>query len=147
MMNNQEIKTRYTDPTSINEKSYKSVLKSIHTECVSSTLSKYPVNRVLGLKPPTLSTEEKSLPRVARTELSRLRSGFSPNLNYYLHRLDENIEDKCPECGQTPHDTVHLFNCPSNQTELSVLDLWKKPVQAAAFLGLYRRDAAEEEPP
>ena len=110
-------------------------------------MSKYPVNRVLGIKPPALSTEEMSLPRAARTELSRLRSGFSRNLNYYLNRLDENVEDRCLNCGQSPHDTVHLFNCLSNQTELSVTDLWKKPVQAAVFLGLYRREASDEDPP
>ena len=36
MMNSHEIKDRFTDPNSINEKSYKFVLKSIHPESVSS---------------------------------------------------------------------------------------------------------------
>ena len=69
MMNSHDIKARFADPNSIDEKSYKSVLKSIHTESISSTMSKYPVNRVLGVNPPALSSEEKSLPRAARIEL------------------------------------------------------------------------------
>ncbi len=26
-------------------------------------------------------------------------------------KLDDNIDDKCPNCNNSPHDTRHLFNC------------------------------------
>ena len=68
--------------------------------------------------------------------LSQLRSGYSRKLNSYKHRIDQNINDKCPECNGTPHDSKHLFNCPSNPTDLQVVDLWTKPVLAANFLKL-----------
>ena len=71
---------------------------------------------------------------------------FSPSNWHQLPEMWENIEDMCPNCGQSPHDTVHLFNCPSNQTELSVTDFWKKTVHAAVFLGLYRMEASDKEP-
>ncbi len=68
-----------------------------------------------------------------RKLLSQLRSGYSRLLNSYLHRIDDNIEDKCPLCNQTPHDTVDLFNCPNNPTHLTVLSLWTQPVLAKKF--------------
>ena len=46
----------------------------------------YPPNKVLGCAPPD-NKEESSLPRVIRTSLSQLRSGFSKLLNSYNHRL------------------------------------------------------------
>lgn len=142
MQHSTEISGIFTDT----EPSYKSVLRKIHTESVADTISKYPANKVLDQKPPDISDEEKKLPRVARTELSRLRSGYSLNLNSYKSRIDESVENKCPKCGHVPHNTQHLFSCPEDQTDLTVLDLWRKPVQTAAFLGLERR-ATDDDPP
>ena len=79
MHNSNYITSLFSDPTEIDSKSYKSVLKEIHTISVSDTIQSYPVNRVLGRSPPSISKEENRLPRVIRTELFRLRSGFSRN--------------------------------------------------------------------
>ncbi len=110
--------------------------KAIHTREVSRILASYPPNKVLQANPPEVNKMEANLTRSVRSQLSQLRSGYSRLLNSYLHRIDDNIEDKCPLCNQTPHDTVHLFNCPNNPTHLTVLSLWTQPVLAANFLKL-----------
>ena len=85
----------------------KSKLKAMHTAEVRTCLENLPPNRVLGHLPPEINKEELNLPRKIRTELSQLRSGFSRRLNSYLNRLDNNTQDKCPRCNDTPHDTRH----------------------------------------
>jgi hypothetical protein len=123
MHNSNYITNLFADPTEVDSKSYKSVLKEIHTTSVSETIQNYPTNRVLGCIPPSISKEENRLPRATRTELARLRSGFSRNLNSYMNRIDETVDDRCPSCRHSPHDTLHLFNCTSNPTQLNVIDL------------------------
>ena len=36
-----------------------------------------------------------------------------------------------PHCKGSPHDTKHLFNCTSNQTNLTTRSLWDQSCQAA----------------
>lgn len=114
----------------------KSVYKEIHTKVVEETTNNYIPNKVLNTKPPEISPNEKKLPRETRTTLTQLRSGWSKKLNHYMNRLDPRIEDKCNICSGSPHDTLHLFNCPTNPTQLTPLDLWLKPGEVAEFLGL-----------
>ena len=102
--------------------------------CTSYTLSIG--NKVLNQLPPDINPEEKSLSRRARSELARLRSGYSRRLNNYLARIDPEIQDICPLCNATPHNTAHLFSCCQNPTDLQVLDLWTRPCLAAEFLNL-----------
>ena len=116
--------------------SIKKAIKSIHTDTVRSTISSYPHNKVLNEAPPDVSWEEINLSRKARCELSRLRSGYSRNLNSYMSRLNPEIQDSCPRCNATPHNTTHLFNCTQRPTNLTTRDLWTKPYQAATFLNL-----------
>ncbi len=85
---------------------------------------------------PNVNESEKSLPRGARSILAQLSSSYSSKLNSYLSRIDPNIEDKCPDCGGSPHTTQHLFSCPAKPTSLTVSSLWNKPVEAARFLDL-----------
>ena len=119
---------------------YKDVLKNLHTAAVKSTLDNYQPNRVLGTKPPNINPEEMILERSVRSRLARLRSGFCRSLNSYMSRIDNSIIDACPRCDNSPHDTRHLFNCPDDPTELTVTDLWTRPIQAADFLGLNDED-------
>ena len=100
------------------------------------TLETYSVNRVLQVADPEINKEEINLPRETRTQLSRLRSGFSRTLKSYMSRIEEDIIDECPNCNATPHDTTHLFNCPSTPTTLTPLDLWTNPRNCAKFLKL-----------
>ena len=103
-------------------------------------LENYQPNRVLLEKPPEINKNEESLSRNVRVELSRLCSGFSRKLNSYLNRLDENVNNTCPDCASSPHDANHLFNCTSNPTTLTVENLWTKPVEVANFLKLEEND-------
>ena len=126
---------------SINEDSnMKAVLKQIHTETVHQALDLLEDNKVLGAAPPKISEEEQSLSRRARTYLSQLRSGYSPLLQSYLHRLKPTEDQNCPKCGTEPHTTLHLFNCPLDPTDLSPEDLWTRPVETARFLKLDSRE-------
>ena len=79
---------------------------------------------------------EQTLNRIARTRLAQLRSGFSYLLNSYRHRIDENIQDLCPLCQSSTHTTQHLFNCNSNPTDLTIIDLWENPKNVADFFKL-----------
>ena len=116
---------------------YKDVLSKLHTKAVNSTLTNYAPNRVLQTPPPDINTkEEENLSRTVRSKLSRLRSGFCRSLNSYMSRIDNSVIDACPDCNQSPHDTVHLFNCSSRPTDLVESDLWTRPAKVAEFLGL-----------
>ena len=56
----------------------------------------YPNNKVLNDVPPDIAVQEKDLSRKTRCELSRLRSGYSRNLNSYLSRINPEVSDVCP---------------------------------------------------
>ena len=115
---------------------HKSRLKQIHTSSVRNYLNTVSENRVLQNPAPEICPSEKTLPRETRSTLAQLRSGFSSHLNSYLCRIREDIQDICPDCGESGHTTAHLFNCSSKPTSLSPLSLWKQPKDAAQFLGL-----------
>ena len=123
-------------PEEFHTPEYKRVLKTIHSTTVETVLASYPPNKVLGQEPPEIHKEEADLPRNIRSTLSQLRSGYSKILNSYNHRLNEEVEDKCPKCLGTPHDTLHLFNCPANPTVITPEYLWTQPSLAAHILGL-----------
>ena len=107
---------------------------------MEDTLTNLEPNKVLNTRPPEIDTEEQSLSRKARSELARLRLGYSRLLRSYMSRIDEEVQDNCPLCHATPHDTAHLFSCSANPTELTVTDLWTKPKEAAEFLQLDKDD-------
>ena len=130
-----EVSSKF-DSLPASKDSYKKVLKTLHTEAVSATLQSYQPNRILATQPPEINPEELKLSRKERTSLARLRSGFSRSLMSYMSRIDPEVQDECPLCNISPHDTPHLFNCIANPTELNTIDLWTKPIQAAKFLKL-----------
>ena len=110
--------------------------KILHTKAVTDPINSYIPNKVLNLKPPEISQKEESLSRNSRVVLTQLRSGYSRVLNSYLHRINEEIEDKCPDCNTSPHTTDHLFNCQMKPTSLTPTDLWTNPDLVASFLDL-----------
>ena len=113
---------------------YKQTLTSLHTESVRDAIASYAPNRVLKGPPPEVNKEELTLSRPDRVKLARLRSDFCPSLNSYMSRLDNQVQNVCPLCEETPHDTNHLFGCRKNPTTLTVLDLWTNPKEAAIFI-------------
>ncbi|KAH7714342.1 hypothetical protein AAVH_18298 [Aphelenchoides avenae] len=87
----------------------KVIQNKLHTTGVETSAPFLARNVVLGGRPPPISNTEKTLPRNPTTA------------------------DACPHCDGTPHDTAHLFNCSTHPTDLKPIDLWKKPVDAAAL--------------
>ena len=126
------------------EAEYKAAIKDLHTWAVRETLSNYPVNKVLDMHPPEVNNEEDYLPRKVRCQLSQLRSGYSKLLNSYNCIIDESVSDTCPKCNQTPHNTIHLFNCPNNPTDLNTISLWTTPHRAASFLELLEEPEVQD---
>ena len=108
----------------ITEEDYKVLIRDVHTRCVTETIATYTENRVLQAPPPAIAPDEARLPRRTRSILSQLRSAKCSKLNCYRSRLDPAVEDRCPECGTTPHDTGHLFSCPVRPTTLTTAALW-----------------------
>ena len=112
-------------------------LKTIHSHYARKAASFRPA---LWLQeepdPPNICKREELLPRSTRCTLAQLRSGYSMFLRSYTHRIGKEGGEECPDCGGTPHDTPHLFNCPAKPTGLTIRDLWADPVAVADFLGL-----------
>ena len=129
-----EIADKYTriDPT-IEDKL---IIKNIHTESVAKTIEQHQPNKVLHRRPPEISTKEKDLSWIERVELARLRLGYSRKLNNYPARIDDEIQDRCPSCNISPHNTEHLFNCNKNITSLKPIDLWARLLLAAEFFNI-----------
>src|SRR5580692_9575024 len=78
-----------------------------------------------------LDSSEESLPRPTRRLLAQLRTGKSPMLYSYLHKIDPttNSSPLCPLCKTTEH-TTNLFICQHISTKLTPDD----PVATAALL-------------
>ncbi len=127
---------------------YKQIIKVIHINSVRSNIAKLEHNKVLGAiaSPlPNISNSEKALPRITRTTLSQLRSGYSTYLNSYMTRRSKDvpIPDTCPLGTWPGHTTEHLFSCPVKPTTLTPQDLWSKPLECARFLNLATDDDTE----
>ena len=122
--------------TVLTKEEYKRENRKIHSETVRTVINNYPANKVLNSKPPEINQSEKELPRDTRTTLAQLRSSYSPFLKTYLHRINRSDSDLCPHCQRNAHTTNHLFECPSNPTNLRPNDLWTNPKLVAEFLNL-----------
>jgi len=112
----------------------------LHTAIVSGTIENLDRNRVLNTRPPRINQDEKTLPRKTRSSLAQLRSGWCHHLNSYKAKINPTEPDICPDCGSSPHDVKHLFNCPNHPTNLKEIDLWKKPVEVSQFLDITKDD-------
>ena len=121
--------------------------KRLHTAAVSQHLEEQPIHPLLGAQPPDVHKEEQSLSRNIRRNLAQLRAQKSPVLKEYLHNIGVEDSPLCPLCGQSAHNTIHLFRCTAVQTELTPIDLWRRPARAADLLQRWRADieAAEME--
>ena len=115
---------------------FRQALNAIHSGAITTIIDFLPVNGVLGVQTPLIAEQELEFPRETRVTLAQLRSGYCSRLNSYLPRLDPDIQNLCPACNGSSHDTNHLFACPMNPTHLTLLSLRFEPVETACFLGL-----------
>ena len=113
---------------------YRESLRQVHSDAVAATIAALSPNRLLGVSPPAVSASEQRLPRAHRTTLSQLRSGFSSAMRDYRHRIGAEPTPECPECADPCHSVPHLFSCPARPTDLSVGNMWERPLEVARFL-------------
>merc|ERR1719376_1136123 len=131
----------------------KEARKEIHTKAVREALTSRGSNGVLGSAAPDVDAEEVGLPRGTRTTLAQLRSGYCSALSTFRHRIGLSPAPTCPCCRQANHTTQHIFSCPEHPTELSPLDLWRRPRETVAFLQTWpcfermRQERPPPEPP
>ena len=129
----EEIET-YALPEDYTPSVHKLILKDIHTNSVSNCKENYSNNKVLNAPAPEINPEVTKLKR--ETCSTQLRSGYSKMLQSYLNRLDNSVPDICPKCNQSSHTIKHLFNCTNHPTDIEVISLWTRPIDAAKFLKL-----------
>ena len=98
-------------------------LKASHQSCLMATNGR-------------IATAEQTLPRKTRTMLPQLRTGHSRMFGQYMKRIDPTTHNHCHDCGHSPNDIHHLFDCLSKPTTLTVESLWTVPTETAKHLHL-----------
>ena len=124
---------QYLADDPLSNTNYESVISSTHQDVVrtviESSSSKLPNGR-----PPPIATAEQTLPMKTRTMLAQLHTGHSQIIGQYMNRIDPTPRNHCHNCGNSPHDTHNLFDCPSKPTTLTVESLWTAPTETAKHL-------------
>ena len=115
----------------------KEVRNTIHTRAVRAAIGSRRPNGVLSRPAPEVDVEEVRLSRGARTTLAQLRSGYCSALNTFKNRINLIPSSLCPCCRQEEHTTQHLFECPEKPTDLTPMDLWRRPEEAVNFLSTW----------
>ena len=126
---------QYLAEDPLSNTSYKSAISSIHQDAVRTAIESSSSKLLNGRSPP-IATAERTLPRKTRTILDQLRTGHSRIHGQYMNRIDPTARNHCHNCGQSPHDTHHLFNCPSKPTTLTVESLRTAPTETVKHLNL-----------
>ena len=105
-------------------KDRKTTLQAIHTMAVNQAVTSLQRNVVLDDRPSAINISEKELTWKERTTLAKLRSG-------HCRLLSKDVSlDVCADCGKTPYDVKHLFNCSAHPTTMTPSDLWNRHVDA-----------------
>jgi hypothetical protein len=125
-----------TDPLTVNETEIKQNMKTIHSTIVQTYNQKKHINKVINMLAPPINSSECTLPRPTRRTLAQLRTGKSPILQTYLHKIDPKTHTtpNCPLCHTSLHTTEHLFDCTKLRTSLKPIDLWTNPSGASSLL-------------
>ena len=109
---------QYLAKEPLSNSSYKSAISSIHQDAVR-TANESSSSRLLNGRPPPIAAAEQTLPMMTRTILAQLRTGHSRILGQHMKRIDPTAHNNCHNCGHSPHDTHHLFDCLSKPTTLT----------------------------
>ena len=104
-------------------KDRKTTLQAIHTMAVNQAVTSLGRNVVLDDRPPAINISEKELTRMERTTLAQLRSVHCILLSSHKSRISKDVSlDVFADCGKTPHDVKHLFNCPAHSTTMTPME-------------------------
>ena len=126
---------QYLAEDPLSNTSYKSAISSIHQDVVTTVIESSSSKLLNGRSPP-IATAEQTLPRRTRTILAQLRTGHSRILCQYMNSIDTTARNHCHDCGHSPHDTHHLFDCPSKLITLTVVSLWTALTETTMHLNL-----------
>ena len=126
---------QYIAEDSLSNTSYKSAISCIRQDVVRTVIESSS-SKLLNGRPPPIATSEKILPRKTRIILAQQRTGRCRILGQYINRIDPTARNHYHDCGHSPHDTHHLFNCPSMPTTLIVESSWTAPTETAEYLNL-----------
>ena len=134
--NNTYTQTIPTDSTNTTAETIKHNLKTTHSIVVNQYLAERYPNKIINQDPPVVHKSEETLTRKSRCILAQIRTNKSPLLFTYKHKIDPHTYPNplCPLCKLHEHDTSHLFKCTQLPTQLTPIDLWQNPVEAAALL-------------
>ena len=110
---------QYLAEEPLSNTSYKSKISSIHQDVVR-TVIEISSSKLLNIRPPPIATAEQTPTRKTRTILAQLRTGHNRILGQYMNIIDPTTRNHCNNCGHSPHDTHHLFDCPSKPTTLTL---------------------------
>ena len=80
-----------------------------------------------------------------RTILAQLRTSHSRIHGQYTKRIELTACNHCHNCGHSPYDTHHLFDCPSKPTTLTVQSLWTAPTATAKHLNLTIDETSQQQ--
>ena len=126
---------QYLAEDPLNNTSYKSAISNIHQDVVRTVIESSS-SKLLNGRPPPIVTVEQTLPRKTRTILAQLCTSHNRILGQYMNRIDLTPHNHCHDCGRSPHDTHHLFDCPSRSTTLTVKSLWTVLTKTKKHLNL-----------
>ena len=126
---------QYLAEESLSNTSYKSEISSIHQDAVRTAIESSS-SKLLNGRPPPIATAEQTLPSKTRTILAQLRTGHSRIPGQYMRRINPTARNHCHNCGHSPHDTYHLFDCPSQPNTLTVESLWTAPTETTKHFNM-----------
>ena len=89
----------------------------LHQTTVTTTMDEFSHYRVINWNPPPIAENERQLPKVTRTILAQLSSGWANILNRYRTR----ITPRTLRSHAIKHYMTHLFSCPSKPTTLRLI--------------------------
>ena len=102
--------------------------KTVHSLYVHRVIDRMESNKVLNDFPPVnpdkLFKLEKNLTREQEVRICQLRSGYSPKLNGYLHRIGGATDPECRKCRRESETVRHMMSCYLNRPPE---DLWNSP--------------------
>ena len=113
---------QYLAEEPLSNTSYISAISSIHQDAVRTSIESSS-SKLLNGRPPPIATAEQTLPSKTRTSLAQLRTGHSRIFGQNINRIHTTVRNHCHNCGQSPHDTHHLYDCPSKPIILTVESL------------------------
>ena len=93
-------------------------------------------SKLPNVRPPPMATTEQTLTRMTRTIVAQLRICHSWIVGQFMKRIDQKARKHCHKCGQSPHDSHYLFDCPSKPTKQRVESLWNSSTETAKHLNM-----------